>query len=220
MSTLIFCKPYRVLCQFSPSDDKRTLADFIDLPGIYPAGRLDFDSEGLLILTDDGPLQHRISSPGFKLPKTYWAQVEGEIDDSALQILRDGVELKGGLTAPAQAQRIAEPEIWPRKPPIRERQAIPTSWLSLQITEGRNRQVRRMTAAVGFPTLRLIRGAIGPITLDQLMPGESREIDVALELPELLKAKPAPAPRHSRPHRQHRNTPNLRGKSSGRRKKP
>ena len=209
MTTLAFCKPFRVLCQFSPSGDKTTLADFITTPDIYPAGRLDYDSEGLLILTSNGRLQHRISTPGYKLAKTYWVQVEGTIDETALKKLRNGVELKDGLTAPAQAERIKEPAIWPRKPAIRERKNIPTSWLSLTLHEGRNRQVRRMTAAAGFPTLRLIRSAIGPIRLDDLQPGEFRPVDVQQELAEILRLKPDPAtrrspPRHPRPHKSNR----------------
>lgn len=205
------------MSQFSPSGDKSTLADFIDRPNVYPAGRLDYDSEGLLLLTDNGPLQHRISTPGFKLSKTYWAQVEGALDEAALQQLREGVRLKDGLTAPAQADIMAEPVAWPRTPPIRQRQQIPTSWLCLHIQEGRNRQVRRMTAAVGFPTLRLIRSAIGPISLDDLQPGQTREIDEQREFAQLLRLKPDPAPGNSPPRRPHRHTPNRRGRSSNQR---
>lgn len=169
---ILFNKPFRVLSQFSPEGDKTTLARFIDVPEFYPAGRLDFDSEGLLLLTNQGALQHIIASPDFKLPKTYWVQVEGEISDEALKTLRQGVELKDGLTKPAEAERMAEPNVWERVPPVRHREAIPTSWLSLQIREGKNRQVRRMTAAVGFPTLRLIRYAIGPYTLENTGTGQ------------------------------------------------
>ncbi len=174
---LAFNKPYGVLCQFSSDGSgKPTLKDFIDVPAVYPAGRLDTDSEGLMLLTDDGRLQARISSPRFKQPKTYWAQVEGLIDDTALAALRKGVQLNDGLTGRAQAEAIAAPELWPRDPPVRFRQHIPTSWLSLTITEGRNRQIRRMTAAVGFPTLRLVRVRIGDWQLADLAPGQWREL--------------------------------------------
>ncbi|PYF84043.1 ribosomal large subunit pseudouridine synthase E [Marinomonas alcarazii] len=174
---ILFNKPFRVLSQFSAEGDKSTLADFIDAPEFYPAGRLDFDSEGLLLLTNQGALQHIIASPDFKMPKTYWVQVEGDISDSALEKLRQGVELKDGLTKPAKAERMAEPDVWERSPPVRYREAIPTSWLSLQIREGKNRQVRRMTAAVGFPTLRLIRYAIGPYTLENTEIGQWKHIE-------------------------------------------
>jgi 23S rRNA pseudouridine2457 synthase len=167
-----FHKPYGVLSQFTPEGRWRGLKDFIDQPGVYVAGRLDADSEGLLLLTDDGALQARISHPRFKLDKTYWVQVEGTPTAEALQRLRDGVLLNDGPTLPAQVAQIDQPAgLWPRDPPIRERQHIPTAWLALTIREGRNRQVRRMTAAVGLPTLRLIRAAIGPYTLDGLAPG-------------------------------------------------
>ncbi|MDD5612553.1 MAG: pseudouridine synthase [Gallionella sp.] len=176
-SILLFNKPFGVICQFSPDGLHPTLADYILLPGFYPAGRLDTDSEGLLLLTDDGKLQHRITDPKHKLPKTYWVQVEGVPHDAALEKLRRGVPLKDGLTLPAEAGLMAEPaNLWPRTPSVRFRKEIPTSWLRLTIREGRNRQVRRMTAAVGFPTLRLIRYAIGEWTLDGLMPGESRKV--------------------------------------------
>ncbi|USU12135.1 rRNA large subunit pseudouridine synthase E [Sphingomonadaceae bacterium OTU29THOMA1] len=177
MTLILFNKPYDVLSQFtdrgSPTT-RATLSDYIDVPGVYPAGRLDRDSEGLLLLTDDGRLQSRIADPKFKLPKTYWVQVEGVPDDDALHRLRSGVMLNDGLTRPAEAERIAPPDIWPRTPPIRVRQSIPDTWLSLTITEGRNRQVRRMTAAVGYPTLRLIRWRIGDWMLDDLAPGAWR----------------------------------------------
>lgn len=177
--TLLFNKPYGVICQFSRDGMHPTLADYIAVPRVYPAGRLDTDSEGLLLLTDDGKLQHRIAEPKYKLPKTYWAQVEGIPDEAALQRLRRGVQLKDGMTQPADAQQMAAPAgLWPRDPPVRFRKNIPTCWIALTIREGKNRQVRRMTAAVGFPTLRLIRYAIGDWTLDKLAPGEWRELDI------------------------------------------
>ncbi|WP_447746048.1 pseudouridine synthase [Variovorax boronicumulans] len=167
-----FNKPYGVLSQFTPEGRWRGLKDFIDLPGVYVAGRLDADSEGLLLLTDDGKLQARIADPRFKMEKTYWVQVEGVPTDEALAALRNGVQLNDGPTRPARARRLdPPPDVWHREPPIRERKLIPTAWLELAISEGRNRQVRRMTAAVGLPTLRLIRAAIGPYTLDGLAPG-------------------------------------------------
>ena len=169
---LRFNKPYGVLSQFTPEGRWRGLKDFIDMPGMYACGRLDADSEGLLLLTNDGALQARIADPRFKMEKSYWVQVEGVIDDAAFSALRGGVQLNDGLTLPARAERMPEPPaLWQRVPPIRVRQAQPTSWLELVIREGRNRQVRRMTAAVGFPTLRLIRSSIGPYTLDGLAPG-------------------------------------------------
>lgn len=169
---LLFNKPFGVICQFSQDGLHPTLADYIPVPEFYPAGRLDTDSEGLLVLTDDGQLQHLITDPKHKLPKTYWVQVEGVPDSVALEKLRAGVMLKDGLTQPAGAALMdPPPELWPRNPPVRERKAIPTSWLALTIREGKNRQVRRMTAAVGFPTLRLIRYRIGEWTLDGLAQG-------------------------------------------------
>jgi 23S rRNA pseudouridine2457 synthase len=171
---VLFNKPYGVLCQFTDGSGRATLADYIPMKGVYPAGRLDLDSEGLVVLTDEGRLQHRISDPRHKLDKSYWVQVEGEPDGQALARLSNGVLLKDGMTAPAEVESIAEPEIWPRTPPIRYRAKIPTTWLQLTIREGRNRQVRRMTAAVGFPTLRLIRHRIGNWRLDGLKPGEYR----------------------------------------------
>lgn len=176
---LLFNKPYGVICQFTPEGGHPTLADYIALPDFYPAGRLDTDSEGLLVLTDDGKLQHRITDPKHKLPKTYWVQVEGVPDEGALRKLRSGVPLKDGMTRPAAARLMEEPPgLWPRNPPIRFRKAIPASWLELTIREGKNRQVRRMTAAVGFPTLRLIRYAIGEWTLEGLEYGMWREARV------------------------------------------
>ena len=175
---ILFNKPYGVLCQFSDDDSgKPTLAQYVKVPQVYPAGRLDTDSEGLLLLTDDGKLQAQIADPRFKLAKTYLVQVEGVPDAAALDALRHGVTLKDGKTRPAEAEAIPAPELWPRVPPIRVRQSIPDSWISLTIREGKNRQVRRMTAAVGFPTLRLVRWQIGEWSVDGLQPGEWREVD-------------------------------------------
>ena len=174
---LLFNKPYGVISQFSSDGKHLTLKDFIPVADVYPAGRLDTDSEGLLILTDDGSLQHRISHPLHKRPKRYWVQVEGTLDDSVLDYLRHGVKLGDWVTQPAQASLIGEPrDLWERNPPIRLRKHVPTSWLELIIREGKNRQVRRMTAQVGFPTLRLIRHAIGDWTIAGLAPGQWREI--------------------------------------------
>ncbi|CAG9001031.1 MAG: Ribosomal large subunit pseudouridine synthase E [Candidatus Celerinatantimonas neptuna] len=188
----LFNKPHMVLCQFTDQDGRATLADYIRETGIYAAGRLDRDSEGLLILTNSGQLQHRLADPSHKMPKTYWAQVEGIINQKALNQLQNGIELKDGLTRPAKARTITEPDIWERHPPVRFRQNIPTSWVELTITEGKNRQVRRMTAAVGFPTLRLIRVAIGPWSLTELSPGEYRDINHDESLKLLLKQRPRP----------------------------
>ena len=174
MALILFNKPYGVLCQFtdeSTGPERPTLAAYIDRPGFYPAGRLDRDSEGLLLLTDDGRLQARIADPRFKMPKTYLVQVEGEPDAAALQALRRGVRLKDGPTLPAEIERIDDPALWLRDPPVRFRKSVPDCWLRLTIREGRNRQVRRMTAAVGYPTLRLVRWRIGDWTLDDLAPG-------------------------------------------------
>ncbi len=169
---LLFNKPFGVISQFSRDGMHPTLADYIALPGFYPAGRLDTDSEGLLVLTDDGKLQHRITDPKHKLSKTYWVQVEGIPDDAALSKLRSGIRLSDFTTQPADAERMDEPKnLWPRNPPVRFRKQVPTSWIELTIREGKNRQVRRMTAAAGFPTLRLIRYRIGEWTLDGIEPG-------------------------------------------------
>ena len=172
---ILLNKPYGVICQFSPSPPHQCLADYVGVSGVYPAGRLDTDSEGLLLLTDHGPLQARIADPKHKLPKTYWVQVEGEPDEVALAALRRGVDLGDFVTLPAEVQRMGEPEgLWPRTPPIRTRASIPTAWLELTIREGKNRQVRRMTAKVGHPTLRLIRARIGDFGLADLSLGQWR----------------------------------------------
>ena len=177
---ILLNKPFNVLSQFTDKESRRTLAEFISIPKIRAAGRLDYDSEGLLLLTDDGALQTRIADPKHKLPKTYWVQVEGVPDETALRKLRDGIVLEGQTTRPAVARTLAEPALWSRDPPIRFRKNIPASWIELTITEGRNRQVRRMTAAVGFPALRLVRVAVGPYPLVGLSPGEWREADATL----------------------------------------
>ena len=176
---ILFNKPHGVLSQFTDkgtADSPRaTLSDYIDLPGVYPAGRLDRDSEGLLLLTDDGKLQARLSNPRFKTEKTYLVQVEGSPDDAALVALRQGVTLKDGPTRPAKARQIEPPNIWDRDPPVRFRKSVPDHWLEITITEGRNRQVRRMTAHVGLPTLRLVRWRVGEHSLETLIPGTWRE---------------------------------------------
>jgi 23S rRNA pseudouridine2457 synthase len=171
---LLFHKPYDVLSQFS--GERRSLGDYIPVPDVYPVGRLDRDSEGLMLLTSDGRLQHRLTDPRYEHEKTYWAQVEGLVTDEALQRLRMGVDVQDYRTRPARARLLADPGLPPREPPVRFRAAIPTSWIELVLTEGRNRQVRRMTAATGFPTLRLIRVGIGPLRLGELAPGEWREL--------------------------------------------
>jgi len=176
MPLVLLNKPFRVLCQFRDPDGRTTLANYVDTPNVYPAGRLDFDSEGLLLLTDDGRLQARISEPRAKTPKTYWAQVEGSPSQAQLETLLRGVDLKDGRARASKAQIIDEPKhLWPRQPPIRYRANVPDHWIEVTISEGRNRQVRRMTAAVGLPTLRLIRCSVGPWTLDGLTPGETRQ---------------------------------------------
>ncbi|CAN5366442.1 pseudouridine synthase [soil metagenome] len=175
---ILFNKPYGVLCQFTDErtgPPRPTLADHIKVPGVYPAGRLDLDSEGLLLLTDDGRLQARIADPKFKTPKTYLVQVEGDAQDVEIDRLRRGVDLKDGRTLPAEVERIDDPALWPRDPPVRFRKSVPDCWLRVTIREGRNRQVRRMTAAVGHPTLRLVRWRIGDWTLDDVPPGEWRD---------------------------------------------
>lgn len=196
---ILFNKPFQVLSQFTdePSttgqSPRSTLADWIPIPGVYPAGRLDYDSEGLLLLTSDGPLQHRVASPAMKMVKTYWVQVEGDVSAGAIEALCAGVSLKDGRTRPAKARRIEEPKLWPRVPPVRRRETVPTSWIELTITEGRNRQVRRMTAAVGFPTLRLIRYRIGDWTLDGLEPGKYRKFVINLPTSSQPRKRPTRA---------------------------
>ncbi|MFJ9451286.1 pseudouridine synthase [Herbaspirillum sp. NPDC101397] len=180
MPLILFNKPYQVMCQFSAQDDRETLADYLDIPDIYPAGRLDADSEGLMLLTDDGELQHAISHPKRKQPKVYLVQVEGTPDANSLERLRNPLDLGDFVTQKSEVRHVQEPAwLWPRNPPIRERKNHPTSWLTIQISEGKNRQVRRMTAAVGLPTLRLVRIAIGPFALatDPLLPGEWKTVD-------------------------------------------
>lgn len=204
---ILFNKPFQVLSQFTDESTaaeqqpRSTLADWIGIPRIYPAGRLDYDSEGLLLLTSDGPLQHRIASPTLKMAKTYWVQVEGNVSASAIAALSNGVTLKDGLTRPAKARKMDEPELWPRVPPVRRRDTVPTSWLELTITEGRNRQVRRMTAAVGFPTLRLIRYRIGDWSLDRLAPGEHRKVSIHLPAASKPGKRPTRAQPANRPQR-------------------
>jgi 23S rRNA pseudouridine2457 synthase len=174
---IAFNKPFGVACKFRPEPGRKTLADYIDVTGVYPAGRLDTDSEGVMLLTDDGPLQARIAEPKHKVAKVYWAQVEGLPSPTALDRLREGVNLGDFTTQPANVSLIEEPQaLWPREPPIRYRAKIPTAWISLTIREGKNRQVRRMTAKVGFPTLRLIRAAVGRVSVEGLDPGTWREI--------------------------------------------
>lgn len=184
MRLILFNKPYGVLSQFTDKgtagSPRPTLSAYVDAPGIYPAGRLDRDSEGLLLLTDDGALQARIAEPQFKMPKTYLVQVEGDVSDEALTRLRRGVQLNDGMTRPAEAERIDDPALWPRDPPVRFRKSVPDGWLRLTIREGRNRQVRRMTAAVGHPTLRLVRWRIGDWSLNDLAPGAWRDADPRL----------------------------------------
>jgi len=187
MRYLLLNKPYEVLTQFTDEHGRATLKDFVPVPDIYPVGRLDFDSEGLLLLTDDKALQHRLSDPRFKVSKTYWAQVEGLVSDEALEKLHQGVRIKDGLTAPAAAERLPElTDLWVRSTPIRFRASIPTSWLQIIISQGMNRQVRKMCAAVGLPCLRLVRAALGPLGLGDLQPGQWRDLTAA-EVVELHK---------------------------------
>lgn len=200
---ILLNKPFQVLSQFTDSEGRNTLAQYINQPNLYPAGRLDYDSEGLLLLTDDGRLQQQIADPKFKLEKTYWVQVEGTISDTAIDRLCKGVELKDGVTRPAKCRRLQPSQtdpLWPRVPPIRQRNNDITSWIELKIKEGRNRQVRRMTAAAGHPTLRLIRVAIGSWSLDGLQPGQTRNEQA--HLPQAKKNRPrSSAPRNTKNHR-------------------
>lgn len=199
MSTLyLLHKPYRMLSQFTDSQGRATLADVLKVPGVYAAGRLDYDSEGLLLLSDDGNLIHRIAHPRHKQPKTYWVQVEGQISDSALHALSAGISLKDGPTHPAKARRIAPPNVAPRDPAIEPKRHPSTSWLELTISEGRNRQVRRMTAHVGFPTLRLIRSAVGAWQLADLQPGEWRQETLHAPRPTHAAKRKAPGSRRRR----------------------
>lgn len=184
---LLFNKPYKTLCQFTDSQGRDCLANYIKEKSYYAAGRLDYDSEGLVLLTSNGALQHQISHPDNKMAKCYWVQVEGEIDEQAIDSLSSGIVLKDGPTLPAKVKKITEPVIWPRTPPVRIRRHIPTCWVSITLREGKNRQVRRMTAAVGFPTLRLIRYSIGPYSMEDLKPGEYRFKEVNLPV---KKTKP------------------------------
>ena len=191
MPVVLLNKPFRVLCQFRDDGGRATLGDFVDVPDVYPAGHLDFDSEGLLVLTDDGALQARISQPRSKLLKRYWVQVEGEPQAGQLEQLRAGVRLKDGPARASLARRIGEPaDLWPRDPPIRERMRVPDAWLEIGLVEGRNRQVRRMTAAVGLPTLRLIRAAVGPWTVVGLAPGQTRVLSTQ-DAWRMLRATPS-----------------------------
>lgn len=201
MSKLVlFNKPFNTLCQFTGETGDSTLADYIDIPDVYPAGRLDKDSEGLLLLTDDGQLQNQIASPKHKMEKTYWVQVEGAPDNDALEPLRRGVTIQNYKTKPAKVRLMTPPDVWPRHPPIRERKNIPTSWLEVIISEGKNRQVRRMTAAIGFPTLRLIRAQIGPWKLENLTVGQYSIIEVEPSRPS-SRTKHQPSKRFSQRHK-------------------
>ena len=191
---ILFNKPFQVLSQFTDEQGRETLADYLSAPGFRAAGRLDYDSEGLLLLTDDGALQQHIANPRHKRWKTYQVQVEGLVTDEALAHFRTGVELKDGPSLPARAKRIPPPQLWPRQPPVRVRKSVPDSWLELSIREGRNRQVRRMTAAVGYPTLRLVRIQVGDWSLEKLLPGEHRQLDIHMPQPN-RKGRAANKPR-------------------------
>ncbi|QKG55945.1 pseudouridine synthase [Hymenobacter sp. BRD128] len=200
MRYILLNKPYEVLTQFTDEHGRATLKDFVAVPNVYPVGRLDFDSEGLLLLTDDKQMQHRLSDPRYKVPKTYWAQVEGTPTETALQQLREGVQIKEGFTLPAEAELLPEAataELWPRNPPIRYRASIPTSWLAITIAQGMNRQVRKMCAAVGLPCLRLVRQELGGLSLEELAPGQWRDL-TAEELAALRGLAGADV-RHPRP---------------------
>lgn len=204
MRAIRFWKPYGVLCQFTDPDGRPTLADFIKVEGVYAAGRLDANSEGLLILTDDGALNAALTQPDREHDKTYWVQVEGIPSDEALERLRNGIDLKDGRTRPAQVRRLDEPDLPPRDPPIRFRANIPTAWIEIKLTEGKNRQVRRMTAAVGHPTLRLVRWAIGDVTLEGLNPGKWRELEDS-QLGAVLRGAPKVKPANGRRQKSQRS---------------
>jgi len=199
MANLILLnKPFNVLCQFTDNEGRETLASYIKTPGVYPAGRLDYDSEGLMLLTDSGELQSRIADPKHKMPKTYWVQVEGCPSSDSVRQLCEGVTLNDGPTKPAKVAIMSTPDVWERHPPIRQRKNDVTTWLTITISEGRNRQVRRMTAHVGHPTLRLIRASIGPWTLNDLnTPGESRMITVNMPAPAKRSDRRRPQPKHA-----------------------